>query len=156
MNLRGKHSRIQQSPMMVSATPRRFIPTSVEFVKGRDAQELQSRPSQPIPIKKCHASPQELEEDAMSADSSTHYDRATWRMYTRITTARRLRAFSRSDYSVHQQQHMIITQGLDDIAQEQVHYQAEHVISHIPHSRQRQPSSGEELSDDGVFTFDVI
>eukprot|EP00579_Thalassiosira_antarctica_P022476 CAMPEP_0201988080 /NCGR_PEP_ID=MMETSP0904-20121228/92132_1 /ASSEMBLY_ACC=CAM_ASM_000553 /TAXON_ID=420261 /ORGANISM="Thalassiosira antarctica, Strain CCMP982" /LENGTH=156 /DNA_ID=CAMNT_0048542217 /DNA_START=509 /DNA_END=979 /DNA_ORIENTATION=+ len=156
MNLRGKHSRIQQSPMMVSATPRRFIPTSVEFVKGRDAQELQSRPSQPIPIKKCHASPQELEEDAMSADSSTHYDWATWRMHTRITTARRLRAFSRIDHSDHQQQPMIITQDLDDIAQEQVHHQGEHDLSHIPRSRQRQPSPEEELADDGVFIFDAM
>ena len=49
---------------------------------------------------------------------------------------------------------MIITQGLDDIAQEQVHHQAEHVISHIHHSRQ--PSSGEELADDGVFIFDAM
>mmetsp|Transcript_28169 Transcript_28169/g.48607 ORF Transcript_28169/g.48607 Transcript_28169/m.48607 type:complete len:156 (-) Transcript_28169:351-818(-) len=155
MNLRGKHSRIQQSPMMVSATPRRFIPTSVEFVKGRDAQELQSRPSQPIPIKKCRTSPQELEEDAMSADSSTHYDRATWRMYTRITTARRHRAFSRIDHSNHQQQPMIITQDLDDIAQEQVH-QAEDGMSHIPQSRLQQPSLEDELADDGVFIFDAI
>ena len=152
MNLRGKNSRIQQTHMMVSAAPRRIIPTPVEFVKGRDAQELQSRPSQPIPIKKCRTSPQELEEDAMSADSSTHYDWATWRMYTRITTARR----QRRGHSVHQQHPMIIMQDLDDIAQEQVHHQAEHALSHIPHSRQRQPSSGEELADDGVFIFDAM
>jgi len=92
----------------------------------------------------------------MSADSSTHYDWATWRMHTRITTARRRRAFSRIDYSDHQQQNMIITQDLDDIAREQVHHQAEHVMLRIPHSRQRQPSLEEELADDGVFIFDAI
>ena len=92
----------------------------------------------------------------MSADSSTHYDWVTWRMHTRITTARRLRAFSRVDYSVHQQQLMIKTQDLDDVAQEPIYHQAKHVISHIPQSRQRQPSPEEELVDDGVFIFDAM
>ena len=88
----------------------------------------------------------------MSADSSTHYDWATWRMYTRITTARR----QRRGNSVHQQHPMIKTQDLDDIAQDQVHHQAEHAMSHSPRSRQRQPSPWEDLADDGVFIFDAI
>ena len=51
----------------------------------------------PVPVKKIYISPHiELEEDAASADSTSHYEWATWQMYERITNARRLRAISRS------------------------------------------------------------
>ena len=55
---------------------------------------------------------------------------------------------------IHQQQPIIITQDLDGIAQEQVYHQAEYVMSHIPHSQQRQLLPWEELADDEVFIFD--
>lgn len=51
----------------------------------------------PVPVKKIYISPHiELEEDASPADSTSHYEWATWQMYERITNARRLRAISRS------------------------------------------------------------
>ena len=145
MNLRGKTSRIQQAAML-SASPRRSVPASVEIVNGADAYLTQSIPSQPIPIKKFRPSARELEEDATSTNSSTHYEWATWRMYDRITSARRLRAFSRSSHHV---QPMCI----DEDAYGHL-YRVEPIMSNIPHHRQ--PSAVEELGDDGVFVFDAL
>ena len=66
---------------------------------AKTKSKLQQRPrrsSQPIPIEKNRPSPQELEREAMSAESYLQYDMATWRMHNRITIARRLRAYSLS------------------------------------------------------------
>ena len=144
----GRKSRIYQSPMV----PIRAIPSSVEFNNGerheqvsRREHRLQSRRSQPIPIKKCRLSPQELEDEATSADSASHYDWATWRMYDRITTARRLRAVSRSVCVPVQHHPAIMTQE----------YQTEEAaISHIHCSRP--PTMDEEDANDGVFDFDSV
>jgi len=72
-------------------TPPISIPSSVEFNNsGADLSIYPShRPSQPIPIKACTPSPQEVHENAMSEESSSHYDMATWIMYSRISIARR-------------------------------------------------------------------
>ena len=157
--MRGIKSRIQQAPMMSLESSCRAIPVSVEFVNGLDPArelQLQSRSSQPIPIKTCRPSAQELEEEAASADSATQYDWATWRMYSRITAARRLRAVTRTDYPVqHQHQSIEGTQDYHSFAQERMDNPEESVVSHHGHLGQ-QPSPEEEDADDGVFAFDAI
>jgi len=68
------------------------IPSSVEFNNSSvpyHPSHHSHRPSQPIPIKACTPSPQEVHENAMSEESSSHYDMATWIMYSRISIARR-------------------------------------------------------------------
>jgi len=155
MNFRGKSSRVQQAPMTMvfNDAP---IPTSVEFMKGSYMQGHRVGPTQPIPIKKCRISPQESEPDTTAADSTSRYDCATWRMYTRITNARRLRAVSRYNHFADQEP-MVMMQDFDDSSREEVCPQAEAVsISGIPHSWQQESPSSEECMDDGVFDFDAM
>ena len=62
--------------------------------KRSKLQQKQSRRnSQPIPIP-INQKLKELEREATSHDSYLQYDMATWRMHNRITSARRLRAYS--------------------------------------------------------------
>mmetsp|Transcript_10220 Transcript_10220/g.18359 ORF Transcript_10220/g.18359 Transcript_10220/m.18359 type:complete len:146 (+) Transcript_10220:403-840(+) len=143
---------------MINAVPhpRRSIPASVEFskIEHQLPMEVQSsRPSQPIPIKNCRrpVSP-ELQEDASSADtdnSSQHWESSTWRMYERITTARRIRAFSRIGHSVTTKQQSLIMQDLRDIG---IEIDVDH--NQINHQVEIQPSTSEEFGDDEVFAFD--
>lgn len=151
MNMRGRKSRIQPVPMMSSEYPPRSIGFSEGQLKPLTMEpQLQSQPSQPIPIKKCRLSPQELEDEA-SADSASHYDWATWRMYTRITAARRLRPVSKRGCSQQKQQPIIMTQDYHaNTTREHAHLPAESGMSHID----LQPSTVEEDFNDGVFFFD--
>mmetsp|Transcript_12715 Transcript_12715/g.19152 ORF Transcript_12715/g.19152 Transcript_12715/m.19152 type:complete len:145 (-) Transcript_12715:451-885(-) len=135
--------------------PRRSIPASVEFSKTEHQLPMEvqsSRPSQPIPIKNCRRPvSSELEEDASSADtdhSSQHWESSTWRMYERITTARRIRAFSRIGHFTTTQQKSLIMQdsdiGIDiDVNHNQINHQVEIL-----------PSTMEEFVEDEVFAFD--
>lgn len=152
-------SRIQQAP---AELPRRAVPTSVEFepLSRREMGLHSSQSSQPIPIKKCRLSPQEIEDEAASEDSATHYDWATWRMYDRITTARRLRAaVSRNNSDCggpvqHRHQHSVMMtrdyHHASAFTQDQMMHPEEQVMSHIS----MQPSMEED--DDGVFDFDAM
>jgi len=138
--------------------PRRSIPASVEFSKIEHQLPMEaqsSRPSQPIPIKNKNCRRPvftELEEDASSADtdnSSQHWESLTWRMYERITTARRIRAFSRIGHSVTTQKQYLIMQGISDIG---IDIDVDH--NQINHQVEIQPSRSEEFVDDEVFAFD--
>mmetsp|Transcript_9352 Transcript_9352/g.21097 ORF Transcript_9352/g.21097 Transcript_9352/m.21097 type:complete len:163 (-) Transcript_9352:394-882(-) len=146
MNMRGRKSRIQQAPMMSAEYPPRSILIKGQHEPSTRELQLQSRPSQPIPIKKRRPSSQELEDEATSADSASQYDWATWRMYTRITDARRLRAVSKRSCS-------IMTQDYH-ASQEHAHLPAEPIMSHI--RLDMQPSTVEEDGNDGVFVFDAM
>lgn len=152
MNMIGRKSSIHQVPM-----PRRAVPALVEFVKGsQDDQSsrselwLPSRSTQPIPIKKCRLSPQESEEEATSQDSATHYDWATWRMYDRIMTARRLRAVSRGPAEANDP--VVMTRDYHVYTQERMHHSEDHISSHIHHGRM--PSTAAEDINDAFFLFD--
>eukprot|EP00585_Thalassiosira_rotula_P003059 CAMPEP_0196153054 /NCGR_PEP_ID=MMETSP0910-20130528/36548_1 /TAXON_ID=49265 /ORGANISM="Thalassiosira rotula, Strain GSO102" /LENGTH=139 /DNA_ID=CAMNT_0041416781 /DNA_START=37 /DNA_END=456 /DNA_ORIENTATION=- len=139
---------------MTSAVPCRSTPASVDILEGQGTRIMQSIPSQPIPIKTCRPSAQELEEDAMSANSFTHYDYATWRMYDRITSARRLRAFTQSAHSV-QQRPVVVMQDPYSIAREDALHRVDPDMINIAQRRQRQMSTADE-PDDGVFVFDAL
>ena len=167
MNLRKKSARIQPTAaIMVKSSSRRSIPASVEFIRvgerplhqevePRELQDQQS--SQPIPIQKRGSTPQDIEDEVHSADSTSHYDWATWRMYERITTARRVRA-SRGGHSRNHQQErsvgMAVSQELNDIhafaAPNQVFMSTlEPVMAHAHHSQQQ------SMDDfDGVFLLE--
>lgn len=126
-------------------------PTSVEFVEG-----LQSRSSQPIPIKKCRPSPQELQDEAASADSTSYYECATWRMYNRITNARHLRAISTSRFSVQAQhyQPLVMTQEHETVPQERDDLPTTEII--MAHSDGIQLATEDADIDSGVFVFDAV
>ena len=111
------------------------IPSSVEFNNNSGADlSISYQPShtrsQPIPIKACTPSPQEVHENAMSEESSSHYDMATWRMYSRISIARRRHyylsaggadSYSSQDDSCYHQKEQELDQPImnrDDIDQE--------------------------------------
>ena len=107
------------------------IPSSVEFNNsGADLYHPSHRPSQPIPIKACTPSPQEVHENSMSEESSSHYDMATWRMFSRISIARRRHYYlsggadslsSQDDSCYHQKEQELdqpIIINRDDINQE--------------------------------------
>lgn len=140
--------------MMTSAAPRRSTPASVDILEGQGARIMQSIPSRPIPIKTCRPSAQELEEDATSANSFIHYAYATWQMYDRITSARRLRSFNRSAHSV-QQRPVVLMQGTYGIAREDALQRADPDMINIAQRRQRQLLTADE-PDDGVFVFDAL
>ena len=141
---------------MLSAQSRgTSVPTSVHFVKepyDPFPMVLHPERSQPIPIKKCCACARESEDEI--ADASSHYDWATWNMYSRITTARRLRAISRSGYSVQLERPIMMAQAQDHlaIAHGQVHRPKKvDVPSCAQHTRPL--STAEENS--GVFFFEM-
>lgn len=136
-------------PRVITLEPRVRFP-SVESIKARykplRMPSSRQASSQPIPIKKCPSlSLQELEEEAMSEDSASHYDLATWCMYDRITAARRFRVVSRRDERT-------------TYAQEQsMHDSSDPPISRIRHSRQQplQLTAAED-TDDGIFAFGAM
>ena len=163
MNLR-KTARIQPATIMAKSSSHRSIPASVEFIRGgrplhqeepRELQDQQS--SQPIPIKKRRPTPQDIEEEVNSADSTSHYDWATWRMYERITTARRLRAFTRGgETQAYQQERSagLGPQELGDlhafVAPNQVFMST--VEPHMAHATHSQQQSTDDF--DGVFLLE--
>lgn len=109
---------------------------------GAGVANAQFRPSRPVPIKKCNTSRRAMTEGTCT-DYTKEYDWATWRMYTRITTARLLRgngnAYSvRQSVHQRQQQQTIATQGdIDDIDQERVDHQVDSVRQSV-HQQQQQ------------------
>eukprot|EP01083_Nonionella_stella_P078922 216266_1 len=175
MNLR-KNSRIQQAPTMDNTTSYtssalRSIPSSVEFTNGRQPESYlssqmrmrSSPPSAPIPIKKRRPSPQELEEDVHSANCSSHYDWATWRMYERITTARRIRASSRtgdrrsSVVDVDSQEDQAVVINDDDAYFRPIAHSQSLRNPAVEDSRHgRNLSIVEDFADDGVFVLDCM
>lgn len=147
MNLR-KNSRIQPAPM---ATYQRSIHAGVDLRKGRRHQgpsppaPHMSQPSQPIPIKNFGPCRQDLEDELLQADSSSHYDWATWRMYERITNARRLRACSRGPTQPSEPATTLVDQNICFAP-----------LHHVRHAREHslQVSAVEEIEDHGVFALD--
>ena len=137
------------------------IPSSVEFDNNSSISYHPShRPSQPIPIKACTPSPQEVHENAMSEESSSHYDMATWRMYSRISIARRRHmilacsgadsSLSSQDDSYHQKEQELDQpiMNRDDIHQEDRVKVDVEVQS--PRRRTPQPSDHAD-AEEGIF-----
>lgn len=142
---------------------------------AKTKSKLQQRPrrsSQPIPIEKNRPSPQELEREAMSAESYLQYDMATWRMHNRITIARRLRAYSLSrseDCHAAAARHELVQYYYQHrLAQE--HSEVDVTSTHSGHREQVEadaaeaeeteftlhcPSNAEDESIDGVFILDL-
>ena len=113
----------------------------VAKVEVRGARRrLPCPPSRPIPVKKCSADLRASAEEATCVDRTSEYDWLTWRMYTRITTARRLRA------------HAFHGVMQDSMSRER----AEPQVHPIVNARDLQPpsSSEDELLDDEVFILD--
>lgn len=110
------------------------IPSSVEFNNSgaesiyHPSHHSHRQASQPIPIKACTPSPQEVHENAMSEESLSHYDMATWRMFSRISLARRRHYYlsgggadslsSQDDYHQKEQELDQPIMNRDDINQE--------------------------------------
>ncbi|KAL7535944.1 hypothetical protein ACHAWF_005317 [Thalassiosira exigua] len=142
---------------MTPSRSRRSIPTSVDFAQGhcskgalpKKSQQLDTQPSKPIPIKHRRRDLQELEDEAFTATSSSHYDWATWRMYNLITDARRLRALSRSNCSSQQSNSgTFVAEDFLTLAQERVRHDLPDPAGGL--------SSQDEPFDDGVFVFDAM
>lgn len=147
-------------------SPPMSIPSSVEFNNNSGADlSISYQPShtrsQPIPIKACTPSPQEIHENAMSEESSSHYDAATWRMYSRISIARRRHyhlssgavSLSSQDDSCYHQKEQELDQPImnrDDINQEdRVEVDNEDIQSP---RRTVQPSDATDA--EGIFEID--
>ena len=138
------------------------IPSSVEFNSGADLYHHSHRQaSQPIPIKACTPSPQEVHENAMSEESSSHYDMATWIMYSRISIARRRHYYlsggadslSSQDDSCYHQKEQELDQPImnrDDINQED---RVEVDNEATPQRRTVQPSD-HAADAEGIFEID--
>lgn len=142
---------------------------------AKTKSKLQQRPrrsSQPIPIEKSRPSPQEIEREAMSAESYLQYDMATWRMHNRITIARRLRAYSLSrseDCHAAAARHELVQYYYQHrLAQE--HSDVDVTSTHSGHREQVEadaaeaeeteftlhcPSNAEDESIEGVFILDL-
>ena len=130
--------------------------------KSKKLQQRPRRSSQPIPIEKSRPSPQELEKEAMSAESYLQYDMATWRMHNRITIARRLRAYSLSrseDCHAAAARHELVQYYYQHrLAQE--HLEVEQVEADAAEAEETEftlhcPSNAEDESIDGVFILDL-
>lgn len=180
---RNRNARIQQAPIIMSSSSsdsphlrRSSIPTSVEFTQGGRPKHYIPRPpiilheqhkeggqgSRPIPIKKCRPSPQEMEDEVNSADSASHYDWATWQMYTRIATARRLRAAAH--YRSTCSSSSISTRAVHQLSQQQSYRLIESgsMMHHDLLSQEQElleastTRDGNDSNDDeGVFAFDM-
>lgn len=143
------NSRIRNTPYASKYTSFSSPPISrITICKCKDVDmredniHYQSR-SEPIPIK-CNSFQQSEEARAFeqSVDCAAHYDYATWRMYTRITNARRRRAFSRSGHANDRDE-----EGSDVVRQEvdAIHHRDCHgYVSVRDDSRGRQSSSMDE------------
>ena len=184
MNLilgRNRNARIQQEPIIMSSSSsdsphlRSSIPTSVE-IKGRVPKSHVPPPSiilheqhhkeggqgsRPIPIKKCRPSLQEMEDEVNSADSASHYDWATWQMYTRIATARRLRAAAQYRSSSSSSSSISTSAG-HQLSQQQFHHLIESgsMMHHdlLSQEQAEAPTTRDDndVNDDGgVFAFDM-
>jgi len=142
------------------------IPSSVEFNNSGanlyHPSHHSHRPSQPIPIKACTPSPQEVHENAMSEESSSHYDMATWRMFSRISIARRRHYYlsggadslSSQDDSCYHQKEQELDQPImnrDDINQED----GVKVDDNVMLSPRRTPQPSDHAADsEGIFEID--
>ena len=115
------------------------VSTSIRYVKGS---------SEPIPINPITPEPEDPDTDNISS----HYELATWRMFTLIITARRLRVISRSGYYVEPERHIfMIDQDYLAIAHGQVQHPVEVDVPSCAH--QTRPTTTKE-EDCGVFVFD--
>ena len=179
---RNRNARIQQEPIIMSSSSsdsphlRSSIPTSVEIKGGRvpksyvpppsiivhEQQKEGGQGSRPIPIKKCRPSLQEMEDEVNSADSASHYDWATWQMYTRIATARRLRAAARYSSSTTSSSSSISTNVGHQLTQQQFHHLIEsgsmmhHDILSQEQTEAPTTRDDNDVNDDGgVFAFDM-
>lgn len=84
----------------------------------------------------------------MFADSSIHYDHATWKMYTRIVSARQLRATLPNHHYMKPRSNCI------PLAQEHANSQHLEAIAHLRVNLNRQYPTDEE-SNFGVFALEM-
>ena len=63
--------------------------------EGQQSTMLQPPPSPPIPINICQPTPQEIEDEARSAESVRQYEWSTYHMYNLISNARLRRCYDR-------------------------------------------------------------
>ncbi len=112
----------------------------------RKTMELHSPPSQPIPINNsCHSTQQKEENDSFAV-SSFYYDHATWRMYTRIITARHLRDVSRG-HPNHRKAHVQIMKSYYNSPPLALEY----INAFHPKAFGLQPNADEDSSNDFVL-----
>lgn len=170
---------------------RSYIPSSVEFVKGTsrsihpnegEGHHLDHNhptgPSEPIPITRIPPTSQELEDQARSADSTSQYDWATWKMYALISAARGCRAVALSsatcgsgDYTSrrldrmlnHQQQQDSSSQtsvGGNIYSSSSHHHHHHEVAGDIMTFHNSLPAAAatadEDANHDGVFALDML
>ena len=108
--------------------------------------ELHSPPSQPIPINNSCHNIQEVEENDSFAESSLYYDHATWKMYTRIITARHLRSISRG---YHRNAHVQIMKSYNNGQP----FALDHVNAFHPEAFGQLPNADEDSSN--VFVLEM-
>jgi hypothetical protein len=126
--------------------------TSVHIVEGlHNSLSMGPERSQPIPIKNCRPSSQEAEEE--DTDISSHYELATLRMYILITTARRLRAISRSRNSIQLQKLIMMDQDCLATANGQVHHPEKFGLPSCAPQTSHLSTADE---DTGVFVLDWV
>ena len=120
--------------------------------------ELLSPLSQPIPIHNCCHNTQELEENESLTHSLLLYEHATWRMYTRIITARQLRAASRP-FPSHREKHLIMQSFGNCLPLAPEHANAYYpeacVQVHLQRNLIRQQPSADEDFNLGVFVLEM-
>lgn len=160
----GRNDRIHPHHRSASIS----IPSSVEFNNsGADLyhpSHHSHRPSQPIPIKACTPSPQEIHENAMSEESSSHYDMATWIMYSRISIARRRHYYlsggadsSLSSQDYYHQKEQELDQPImnrDDINQEDRVQVDDNAAIQIQSPRRTPQPSDHADAEEGIFEID--
>lgn len=137
-----------------------YIPTTIVAIGPNQNEpkpmELQLLPSQPIPIKS-HCTREPEENDDLLDDSSLHYDQATWRMYNRITIARRIRAISRG-FSYRQDKTIIISDSdyrPPAHGHTNVYHQEAVKQLHVHHNENLQLSTADRDTNYGVFVLDM-
>ena len=147
MNIQGGKSRVQAIPVsMYDAAFPAVSPSSGKHTVEKEIIERYLQRSQPIPIKKCKPDSRDLEERV----DSSEYDWATWRMYVRITNARRLRAFAQSTCS---NSSAMSQQEQDSLVDDEEIYPEPNVV---PHDLCVRPSSMEDYPHGGVFILDSM
>jgi hypothetical protein len=152
-DVRGRHDvcTIDAGPTAL-ATRGPSVFMSIHNIEGsHDSFSMAPERSQPIPIKKCRLSTQEAEDE--DTDTSVYYELATLRMYTLITTARRLRAISRSGNSVQLERPIMMDQYYLATAHGQVHHPAK---VDVPSCAQQTRHLSIAEEDCGVFVFDWV
>ena len=155
----------QQSSTPICHPPCRVLSINFEVATGPGDREypsvimeLDSPPSQPIPIHNCCHNTQELEENESLTHSLLLYEHATWRMYTRIITARQLRAASRP-FPSHHEKHLIMQSFGSSLPLAPEHanafYPEAGVQVHLQRNLIRQQPSADEDFNLGVFVLEM-